>query len=273
MPKRLINFKTKNINGVEKYSFYEVKEAFDITRFDSNSRRHRIIASKFFKECDLEDLDSLTKNYGISIRGVKHTYSNSPEKKLKSVQKNGIEDLGCRLKNEKLQQSQYQILFYSFFGPEIQMYSFLEQEKMLKIALQMLDEKGLLAHSTLGGGTALARSYWDHRYSTDIDIFIYTNEVGGIELLTQDKWSTKTKADMKSIGYTGDNKFNYAYLEFSIAEQCKIHFFDVSGFTTKPTVIRSLWGNININIESVEEIIAKKFISAATKQTQETFSI
>jgi len=138
------------------------------------------------------------------------------------------------------------------------MYSFLEQGKMLKIALQMLDEKGLLAHSALGGGTALAGSYWDHRYSTDIDIFIYTNEVGGIELLTQDKWSTKTKADMKSIGYTGDKKFNYAYLEFSIAEQCKIQFFDVSGFTAEPTVVRSLWGNININIESVEEIIAKK---------------
>jgi len=84
---RILHILNRNINGVEKYSFDEVKEAFDITHFDSNSRRHRIIASKFFKECDLEDLDSLTKNYGISIRGVKYTYSNSPEKKLRGVQK------------------------------------------------------------------------------------------------------------------------------------------------------------------------------------------
>ena len=43
-------------------------------------------------------------------------------------------------------------------------------------AISNLKENNLLEVSTLGGGTALAAYYLNHRYSTDIDIFIYAKE-------------------------------------------------------------------------------------------------
>ena len=56
------------------------------------------------------------------------------------------------------------------------MYDFSKQKIMLEVTLELLKENSLLEISSLGGGTALAGYYWNHRYSTDIDIFIYGNE-------------------------------------------------------------------------------------------------
>ncbi len=52
------------------------------------------------------------------------------------------------------------------------MYNFESQQKMLSVSLALLEEKGINNISAIGGGTGLAAYYWDHRYSTDIDIFI-----------------------------------------------------------------------------------------------------
>ena len=56
------------------------------------------------------------------------------------------------------------------------MYDFTIQKQMLDVTLDLLKENNLLEVSTLGGGTALAAYYFNHRYSTDIDIFIYAKE-------------------------------------------------------------------------------------------------
>lgn len=56
------------------------------------------------------------------------------------------------------------------------MYDFQLQEEMLDISLELLRDVGIDAPSALGGGTALSAYYWQHRFSTDIDIFIYSSE-------------------------------------------------------------------------------------------------
>ena len=56
------------------------------------------------------------------------------------------------------------------------MYDFTLQEEMLDISLQLLSDIGVDAPSALGGGTALSAFYWQHRFSTDIDIFIYSSQ-------------------------------------------------------------------------------------------------
>lgn len=56
------------------------------------------------------------------------------------------------------------------------MYDFSKQKAMLEATILLLQQNSLLEVSSLGGGTALAAYYWNHRYSMDIDIFIYDKE-------------------------------------------------------------------------------------------------
>lgn len=72
------------------------------------------------------------------------------------------------------------------------MYNFSKQKAMLDATLLLLKENNLTDVSTLGGGTALASYYWNHRYSTDIDIFIY-DKVDKKHLLKESKWSDNIK--------------------------------------------------------------------------------
>ena len=43
---------------------------------------------------------------------------------------------------------------------------------MLALAIDALKSIGIYEDTSLGGGTALSAYYWEHRYSTDIDLFI-----------------------------------------------------------------------------------------------------
>ena len=82
------------------------------------------------------------------------------------------------------------------------MYDFSKQKAMLEVTLELLKENNLLEISSLGGGTALAGYYWNHRYSTDIDIFLYSSE-NQTALLHPSKWSDNIKSKMEGIGYKG----------------------------------------------------------------------
>lgn len=137
------------------------------------------------------------------------------------------------------------------------MYDFESQKKMLSVSLALLEEKRIKNISAIGGGTALAAYYWNHRYSTDIDIFIYSGKQEYKETLRPSYWSNDIKDKMESLGFEGDYKIQTIYLEFTINRNEKMQFFDVIPFTKNPYNLVSLWG-MNLNIETVEEIIAKK---------------
>ncbi len=143
------------------------------------------------------------------------------------------------------------------------MYDFSKQKDMLDVTLLLLKENNLIDVSTLGGGTALASYYWNHRYSTDIDIFIYADE-NKQHLLKESRWSTNVKNAMKSIGYTGNFRNHPIYTEIVIDEDCKIQFFDVVKKSITPYQKVNLWGH-ELLVDTVEEIIAKKIYYRADK--------
>lgn len=136
------------------------------------------------------------------------------------------------------------------------MYNFTTQRNMLDVTIELLKEKDLLDVSSLGGGTALAAYYWNHRYSTDIDIFIYSHK-NNTNLLTPSKWSDNIKSKMQNIGYNGIFKHNNIYSEITLADDAKIQFFDVVKKSINPYNKTFLWDK-ELNIDSIEEIIAKK---------------
>ncbi len=57
------------------------------------------------------------------------------------------------------------------------MYDFFKQKEMLAVTLDLLSQNNLLEISSLGGGTVLAAFYFNHRYSTDIDIFTQLSHI------------------------------------------------------------------------------------------------
>jgi len=90
------------------------------------------------------------------------------------------------------------------------MYNFDIQKNMLLAAHELLESKGILAVSALGGGTALSAYYWNHRYSTDIDIFVHSKSDITL-MLRPKKWSTDFLQMLKKIGFTGDCKVHPVY--------------------------------------------------------------
>ena len=134
---------------------------------------------------------------------------------------------------------------------------------MLEAILLLLEENNLSEISTFGGGTALASYYWNHRYSTDIDIFIYDEE-DKKHLLKESNWSEEVKSSMTSIGYEGNFRSHPIYSEIVINEDCKIQVFDVVKKSYTPYQEVNLWGH-KLLIDTVEEIIAKKIYYRADK--------
>lgn len=136
------------------------------------------------------------------------------------------------------------------------MYDFSKQKSMLEVTLELLKENNLLDISSLGGGTALAGYYWNHRYSTDIDIFIYGSE-NKTQQLKPSNWSENIKSKMNSLGFSGNFRHNDIYTEIVIDKDSKIQFFDVVKKSYEPFCKTNLW-NMDIQIDTIEEIIGKK---------------
>ena len=136
------------------------------------------------------------------------------------------------------------------------MYDFSKQKEMLDVTLDLLEQNDLLKCSSLGGGTALAAYYFNHRYSTDIDIFIY-DTINKTHLLKPSSWNTLINKKFEKIGFTGNFRHNDIYTEIVINQDSKIQFFDVIKKSKEPYKKVKLWGH-NLNIDSIEEIIAKK---------------
>lgn len=136
------------------------------------------------------------------------------------------------------------------------MHDFDIQQRLFHAALTLLNEKNITTFA-FGGGTALSAFYWHHRYSTDIDIFLYPDGSSDrLDKLRRD-WSNELESLFASLGYSGEMRAPGYYLEFTIDDQSKIQFFDVKAYTQTPYTMEYFWGH-TLNIETPAEIIAKK---------------
>jgi len=143
------------------------------------------------------------------------------------------------------------------------MYDFSKQKQMLNLSLTLLQENNLLGVSALGGGTALSAYYWEHRYSTDIDMFVHQREDVAMRFRPT-QWSAHFLSELEAVGYSGNYKGNPAYAEITIEQDFKIQYFSVKDRTENAYTKVTLW-DMEILIESVEEIIAKKIFYRSHK--------
>lgn len=137
------------------------------------------------------------------------------------------------------------------------MYDFKAQEDMLHVSLDLLEHGGVDDVYALGGGTALSAFYWQHRFSTDIDIFIYTKDRDVLHKIDPRYTSEVIKKKLEALHYIDDLKNNGVYMELAIDNDKKMQFFPAKSFTSTSYTWETLWGK-EIHIESIEEIIAKK---------------
>lgn len=143
------------------------------------------------------------------------------------------------------------------------MYDFSSQATMLGYAIDALKEVGVYEEASLGGGTALSAYYWNHRYSTDIDIFLTTS--GSLPSL---------RVALQKMNISDDIRFPGNYLEILISETEKIQFFETRPRMPENRILTSLWNFNDVYIEGIEEILVKKIYYRAHKgNTRDIFDI
>jgi len=82
---RLFHILNRNIYENNHFTYDEIKNAFSHIDYQEATQREKIIYSKFFKECDADDLEDLEKVFHVSKRDVKSIYKQIPERSLKGV--------------------------------------------------------------------------------------------------------------------------------------------------------------------------------------------
>ena len=93
---RLFHILNRNINSNFNYSFNDIQKAFSKDNYNKSTSHERIIYTKFFKECDPDDLESLISVFGVSKRTIKQLYTTLPDRKISGVAK--VWDKRFRLK-------------------------------------------------------------------------------------------------------------------------------------------------------------------------------
>lgn len=134
---------------------------------------------------------------------------------------------------------------------------------LFKLAIKILsNEKVLKSQWSFGGGTALM-TYYNHRRSKDIDIFLRD-----VQLLT--------KFTPRLNDYVADRVDDYtemsSFLKLKVKQQ-EIDFIIAPLLTQKPTM-KKLIGNALVNVETPEEIVIKKiFYRAEAFKTRDVFDL
>ena len=82
---RIFHILNRNIENDKKFTYDEVRNAFIQTNYDDASQREKIVYSKFFKECDVSDLEDFEKVFHVSKRDIKTIYKQIPERMFKGV--------------------------------------------------------------------------------------------------------------------------------------------------------------------------------------------
>lgn len=143
------------------------------------------------------------------------------------------------------------------------MYDFSKQSKMLGYAIEVLKIAGVYEQASFGGGTALSAYYWNHRYSTDIDIFLMTSGI-----------LSRLREVLQKMKISDDIRFPGNYLEVLLSETEKIQFFETRPRMPQGRILTSIWGFEDIYIEGVEEILVKKIYYRAHRgNTRDIFDI
>ena len=93
----------RNIDKKERYIPEDIKKAFGKTNYIEASPREKVLYSKFFKECDPDDLKTLIDLFDLSIRNIKQIYLSSPLRKLKGVRE--VWDRRFRITSDKSRRS------------------------------------------------------------------------------------------------------------------------------------------------------------------------
>lgn len=134
---------------------------------------------------------------------------------------------------------------------------------LFKFALKILShEKVLKSQWSFGGGTALM-TYYNHRKSKDIDIFLRD-----VQLLT--------KFTPRLNDYVAEQVDDYTEMSNSLklkVKQQEIDFIVAPSLTKTPT-LKKIVGNTLIYIETPEEIVIKKiFYRADAFKTRDVFDL
>jgi len=134
---------------------------------------------------------------------------------------------------------------------------------LFKFALKILSrEKVLKSQWSFGGGTALM-TYYNHRKSKDIDIFLRD-----VQLLT--------KFTPRLNDYVAEQVDDYTEMSNSLklkVKQQEIDFIVAPLLTKKPTLKKAV-GNTPVYIETPEEIVIKKiFYRADAFKTRDVFDL
>ena len=82
---RIFHILNRNIENDKKFTYDEVRNAFIQTDYDEATQREKIVYSKFFKECDVSDLEDFEKVFHVSKRDIKTIYKQIPERMFKGV--------------------------------------------------------------------------------------------------------------------------------------------------------------------------------------------
>lgn len=84
---RILHILNRNTSDKYKYTKEEIKKAFTKKDYKLATQREKIIYSRFFKECDEEDLRDLVETFHVSKRDIKLVYTDIPERAFPGVAK------------------------------------------------------------------------------------------------------------------------------------------------------------------------------------------
>ena len=133
-------------------------------------------------------------------------------------------------------------------------YNFEEQAELLQIAIQILEDYKIDEWS-FGGGTALSTVYYNHRMSYDIDIFM--EDFGSINTIKENYKEIAT-----NLGISFDDVLispsAVTFLLSSESHKLKIDFLYCKSLTPNPYIIKDILGQVNIRIQTIQEIISRK---------------
>ena len=133
-------------------------------------------------------------------------------------------------------------------------YSFKDQITLFKIAIDIIEDYKFSSWS-FGGGTALSSVYYDHRMSFDIDIF--TDDFSSINTLLENK---KEIANNLNITLS-DIKASPSGITFILSQeehQLKLDFLYTRNLTKNPLIIKNIFEQFDIHVQTPLEIISKK---------------